>query len=74
MGGKIVMIFIFCYFEFVDSFIVVDMFFIKIGVDKDIFSYLVVKRGMNLSFIRDKRDVEKMLVDVVFVSKYFSDI
>lgn len=74
MGGKIVMIFILCYFEFVDSFIVVDMFFIKIGVDKDIFSYLVVKRGMNLSFIRDKRDVEKMLVDVVFVSKYFSDI
>lgn len=69
MGGKIVMIFILCYFEFVDSFIVVDMFFIKIGVDKDIFSYLVVKRGMNLSFIRDKRDVEKMLVDVVFVSK-----
>ena len=73
MGGKTSMTFALCHPEFVDSLIVVDMSPTKIGVDKDIPSYLAAKRGMNLSLIRDKRDAEKMLVDVVPVSKYSSD-
>lgn len=73
MGGKTSMTFTLCHPEYVDSLIVVDMSPTKIGVDKDIPSYLAAKRGMNLSLIRDKRDAEKMLIDVVPVSKYFSD-
>ena len=73
MGGKTAMTFTLCHPDFVDSLIVVDMSPTKIGVDKDIPSYLAAKRGMNLSLIRDKRDAEKMLVDVVPVSKYSSD-
>lgn len=70
MGGKTSMTFSLCHPEYVDSLIVVDMSPAKIGIDKDIPSYLAAKRGMNLNLIRNKQDAEKMLVDVVPVSKY----
>lgn len=74
MGGKTSMTFTLCHPEYVDSLIVVDMSPAKIGIDKDIPSYLAAKRGMNLSLIRNKQDAEKMLVDVVpnaFLRSFF---
>ncbi len=68
MGGKTAMTFTLSHPEYVDSLIVVDMSPAKIGVDKDIPRYLATKRAMDLNLIRDRRDAEKMLMDVVPVS------
>ncbi len=68
MGGKTAMTFTLSHPEYVDSLIVVDMSPAKIGVDKDIPRYLATKRAMDLSLIWDRRDAEKMLMDVVPVS------
>ena len=68
MGGKTAMTFSLSHPESVDSLIVVDMSPTKLSLDEDIPRYLAAKRAMNLNLIRDKRDAEKMLVDVVPVS------
>ena len=70
MGGKTAMTFALSHPESVDSLIVVDMSPAKLTLDEDIPRYLATKRAMNLNLIRDKRDAEKMLMDVVPVSFY----
>ncbi|XP_078362589.1 sn-1-specific diacylglycerol lipase ABHD11-like [Oculina patagonica] len=74
MGGKTAMTFTLSHPEYVDSLIVVDMSPAKIGVDKDIPRYLATKRAMDLNLIRDRRDAENMLMDVVpnaFLRSFF---
>jgi len=74
MGGKTAMTFSLSHPESVDSLIVVDMSPTKLSLDEDIPRYLAAKRAMNLNLIRDKRDAEKMLVDVVpnsFLRSFF---
>lgn len=68
MGGKTAMTFALSHPETVDSLIVVDMSPTKLNLDEDIPKYLATKRAMNLNLIKDKRDAEKMLTDVVPVS------
>lgn len=68
MGGKTAMTFALSHPESVDSLIVVDMSPTKLDLDEDIPRYLATKRAMNLNLIKDKRDAEKMLMDVVPVS------
>lgn len=68
MGGKTAMTFALSHPEYVDSLVVVDMSPAKLTLDKDIPRYLATKRAMNLSLVRDRRDAEKMLMDVVPVS------
>ena len=71
MGGKTAMTFSLSHPEYVDSLIVVDMSPSKLSLDQDIPRYLATKRAMNLNLIKDKRDAEKMLMDVVPVSSYY---
>ena len=68
MGGKTAMTFALSHPEFVDSLIVVDMSPTKLSLDEDIPRYLATKRAMDLNLIKDKKDAEKMLMDVVPVS------
>ncbi|RMX47938.1 hypothetical protein pdam_00005384 [Pocillopora damicornis] len=74
MGGKTAMTFSLSHPEFVDSLIVVDMSPTKLSLDEDIPRYLATKRAMDLNLIKDKKDAEKMLMDVVpnaFLRSFF---
>lgn len=69
MGGKTAMTLALSYPEYVQSLIVVDMSPTKVTLDDDIPQYLAAKRDMNLAFVNNKRDAERMLMNAVPVRK-----
>lgn len=74
MGGKTAMTLALTHPESVESLIVVDMSPTKVTLDEDIPRYLATKRAMDLNLVKDKRDAERMLMDVVpnsFLRSFF---
>lgn len=71
MGGKTAMTLALSYPECVHSLIVVDMSPTKLTLDDDIPQYLAAKRDMNLAFVNNKQDAERMLMNAVQVRKVF---
>lgn len=74
MGGKTAMTLALSYPECVHSLIVVDMSPTKLTLDDDIPQYLAAKRDMNLAFVNNKQDAERMLMNAVpnpFLRSFF---
>ncbi|XP_067034253.1 sn-1-specific diacylglycerol lipase ABHD11-like [Acropora muricata] len=74
MGGKTAMTLALSYPEYVHSLIVVDMSPTKLTLDDDIPQYLAAKRDMNLAFVNNKQDAERMLMNAVpnsFLRSFF---
>lgn len=71
MGGKTAMTLALSHPECVHSLIVVDMSPTKLTLDDDIPQYLAAKRDMNLAFVNNKQDAERMLMNAVPVRKVF---